>query len=162
MQLCGSLSILWHCLYLGLEWKLTFSSPVATAEFPKFACIFRLLSWKKSADLGTHFYTVSKWWNWAAKPAWTLAFAVTPLWPVLLICFTFLALESHDLFCPGPILVWPLTVVTLWSYHLRFSNLKRWCCESAALYIPANLENSAVATGLEKVSFHANPKERQC
>ena len=35
MQLCGSLSILWHCLSLGLEWKLTFSSPVATAEFSK-------------------------------------------------------------------------------------------------------------------------------
>ena len=28
--------------------------------------------------------------------------------------------------------------------------------------LPANLENSAVATGLEKVSFHSNPKERQC
>ena len=26
----------------------------------------------------------------------------------------------------------------------------------------ANLENSAVDTGLEKVSFHSNPKERQC
>ena len=26
----------------------------------------------------------------------------------------------------------------------------------------ANFENSAVATGLEKVSFHSNPKERQC
>ena len=26
----------------------------------------------------------------------------------------------------------------------------------------ANLENSAVATELEKVSFHSNPKERQC
>ena len=25
-----------------------------------------------------------------------------------------------------------------------------------------NLENSTVATGLEKVSFHSNPKERQC
>ena len=25
VQLCGSLSILWHCLSLGLEWKLTFS-----------------------------------------------------------------------------------------------------------------------------------------
>ena len=36
------------------------------------------------------------------------------------------------------------------------------CCESAALNMPANLENSAVATGLEKVSFHASPKERQC
>ena len=28
--------------------------------------------------------------------------------------------------------------------------------------MPANLENSAVATGLEKVSFHSNPKEGQC
>ena len=39
MQLCGSLSILWHCLSLWLEWKLTFSSPVATAQFSKFAGI---------------------------------------------------------------------------------------------------------------------------
>ena len=31
-----------------------------------------------------------------------------------------------------------------------------------ALNMPANLENSAVATGLEKVSFHSNPKERKC
>ena len=35
------------------------------------------------------------------------------------------------------------------------------CYESAALNTPANLENSAVATGLEKVNFHSNPKERQ-
>ena len=28
--------------------------------------------------------------------------------------------------------------------------------------MPANLENSAVATGLEKVSFHSNAKEGQC
>ena len=28
--------------------------------------------------------------------------------------------------------------------------------------MPANLENSAVAIGLEKVSFHSNPKDRQC
>ena len=28
--------------------------------------------------------------------------------------------------------------------------------------MPANLENSAVATRLEKISFHSNPKERQC
>ena len=28
--------------------------------------------------------------------------------------------------------------------------------------MPANLEDSAVATGLEKVSFHSNSKERQC
>ena len=35
----SSLSILWDCLSLGLEWKLTFSSPVATAEFSRFADI---------------------------------------------------------------------------------------------------------------------------
>ena len=34
--------------------------------------------------------------------------------------------------------------------------------DHAALNMPANLENSAVATGLGKVSFHSNPKERQC
>ena len=28
--------------------------------------------------------------------------------------------------------------------------------------MPANLENSAVATGMEKVSFHSNPKIMQC
>ena len=31
------------------------------------------------------------------------------------------------------------------------------CCESATLNMPANLENSLVAIGLEKVSFHSNP-----
>ena len=33
--------------------------------------------------------------------------------------------------------------------------------DDAALSMPANLENSAVVTLLEKVSFHFNPKERQ-
>ena len=34
--------------------------------------------------------------------------------------------------------------------------------DDAALNMPANLENSAVAIGLEKVSFHSNRKEGQC
>ena len=60
VQLYGNLNILWHCLSLGLEWKLTFSSPVATAEFSKFpgissealyltASSFRL--WNSSAGI---------------------------------------------------------------------------------------------------------------
>ena len=32
--------------------------------------------------------------------------------------------------------------------------------ETTVLTMPVNVENSAVATGLEKVSFHANPKEK--
>ena len=35
-----------HCLSLGLQWKLTFSSPVATAEFSKFAGILSAALWQ--------------------------------------------------------------------------------------------------------------------
>ena len=38
-EIVQNLNILWHCLSLGLEWKLTFSSPVATAEFSIYAGI---------------------------------------------------------------------------------------------------------------------------
>ena len=34
--------------------------------------------------------------------------------------------------------------------------------DDAALNLPANMKNSEVTTGLEKVSFHSNSKERQC
>ena len=43
-----------------------------------------------------------------------------------------------------------------------FQILKDDAVKVLQLNMPANLENSAVATGLEKVSFHSNPKERQC
>ena len=35
--------------------------------------------------------------------------------------------------------------------------LSKYCTQYASEF-----ENSAVATGLEKVSFHSNPKEGQC
>ena len=36
---CAVVLILWHCFSLVLEWKLMFSSPVATAEFSKLSGI---------------------------------------------------------------------------------------------------------------------------
>ena len=42
-----------------------------------------------------------------------------------------------------------------------FQILKDNAVKVLALNMPANLENSAVAIGLEKVSFHSNPKQRQ-
>ena len=39
--------------------------------------------------------------------------------------------------------------------------LKDDAVKSAALNMSANLENSAVVTGLEKISFYANHKEKQ-
>ena len=43
-----------------------------------------------------------------------------------------------------------------------FQILKDNAVKSAALNMPANLENLAVVRGLEKVRFHSNLKERQC
>ena len=43
-----------------------------------------------------------------------------------------------------------------------FQILKDDVVKVPGLNMAANLENSAVATGLEKVSFHSNLKERQC
>ena len=47
--------------------------------------------------------------------------------------------------------------------EFQLSYFKSWkrCYENAAPNMPAHLENSAVPTGLEKISFHSNPKERQ-
>ena len=42
-----------------------------------------------------------------------------------------------------------------------FQILKVDAVKVLQINMPANLENSAVATGLEKVSFRSNPKERQ-
>ena len=43
------------------------------------------------------------------------------------------------------------------EFQLRYFKSRKMMCESAALNMPANLENSTVATGLEKVSFHSIP-----
>ena len=46
-----------------------------------------------------------------------------------------------------------------WNSRWAISNSKRWCCESAALNMAANLENSAVATRLESSVFIPIPKK---
>ena len=71
-------------------------------------------------------------------------------------------LESDILECK---VKWTLESITTnklvrwWNSSWAISNPKRRCCESATLNMPANLENSAVATGLEKsVSFQSQWK----
>ena len=45
-----------------------------------------------------------------------------------------------------------------WNSSRAISDPERWCCESAALNIPANLENLAVATGKGQFSFQFQRK----
>ena len=44
-------------------------------------------------------------------------------------------------------------------FFLAISNPKRWCCKSAALSMPANLENSAVAQDWKRSVFIPIPKK---
>ena len=50
-------------------------------------------------------------------------------------------------------------VVEAMEFQLSYFRFWKRCCEYAALSMPAHLGNSAVATGLEKVSFHSSSKE---
>ena len=46
------------------------------------------------------------------------------------------------------------------KFQLNYLNPERWCCENAAINVPAHLETSAVATGLEmSVFFIPIPKK---
>ena len=64
---------------------------------------------------------------------------------------------------------WVFKCLSLWLHPLSLSSslsrtgrlVKAYPDEHSST-MPPNLENSAVATRLEKVSFHSNPKERQC
>ena len=47
------------------------------------------------------------------------------------------------------------------EFQLSFFKSWKMMLQSAVLNMSANLENSAVAAGLEKVGFHSNPKEVQ-
>ena len=46
-----------------------------------------------------------------------------------------------------------------WIPAVLFQTLKKWCCESPALSMPAKLESSAVATGLERSVFIPVPRK---
>ena len=95
------------------------------------------LNWLVSCEYG---FSVSSLWCSLATPTVLLEFLLPGMWGI-----------------PSQL----LQQSTAWN-SWAISNSERWCCESAALNTPANLENSSVAIGLEKVSFHSNPKERQC
>ena len=70
VQLCSSLSILWHCLSLGLEWKLTFSTPVATAELIALISANFVVMWihlQSFHMLVSHFHVFCKFFLYILK-----------------------------------------------------------------------------------------------
>ena len=67
-------------------------------------------------------------------------------------------ISSSSAFSKSSWYIWKFLVHVLLKPSLKNSSITLLSCESAAFDMPANLENSAVATGLEKVSFHSNPK----
>ena len=64
------------------------------------------------------------------------------------------------------ILAWEITWTEepggLWSMGSQRVGRNLATKQQQRLDMPANLENSAMVTGLENVSFNFSPKERQC
>ena len=196
MQLCSSLNFLWRCLSLGLEWKLTFSSPVATAEFSQFSGIL-------SAALSQHHlsgFEIAQLFKIPSPPlALFIAmlpkahltshsrmsgsrWVITPSW-LSGSCTKLVEFMEFQLsyFKYWKMMLWKCCT----QYTSKFGKLRRkWQPTPVLLpgkshgqrsvvgYSPRGRKESdttewlhftsAVATGLEKLSFHSNPKERQC
>ena len=103
---------------------------------------------------------------------WTAArqasMSITNSWSLLKLMSIESVMPSNHLILCRPVLLPPSTLPCIRVFsnesvlRIRWPKYCSFSCESAALNMPANLENSAVATGLEKVSFHFNPKVRQC
>ena len=131
------------------RWKIFWQSTTGHCLWPCALQIFhQLLSWVHGCVL-SHFSSVLLFqtlWTVACQALLSMGFSRQEHW--------------SGLPCPP---VSNTKLFLIWSMKRNPKrNSKRGCCESAALNTPANLENSAEATGLEKVSFHSNPKERQC
>ena len=107
VQLCGSLSILWHCLSLGLGWKLTFSSPVATAAFSKFA-----------GNIECRTFTASPFRVWNSSTG-------IPSPPLVLFVVMFLKahLSSHSRMSGSRWVITPLWLSWLWRSFLYSSSV---------------------------------------
>ena len=65
---------------------------------------------------------------------------------------------------PSPVVLSFLLLSSIPSYGCTLVCLIicLWRASMPILNMPTNLEKSAVATGLEKISFHSSPKEKQC
>ena len=107
--------------------------------------------------------------QYCSSQHWTLC--LSPVTPTTGYCFCFGSIPSFflELFLHlSPVAYWaPTNLEFLFQYpiilliHTVHGVLKARILWKCALDMPANSENSSVATGLEKVSFHSNPKERQ-
>ena len=92
--------------------------------------------------------------------------SITNCWSSLRLMSIESVIPSNPLILCCPLLVLPSIFPSIRVFSnesalcIRWPNY--WSCQSTELNMPANLENSAMATGLEKVNFHSNPKEKQC
>ena len=127
--------------YSSLQHQTSLPSPATSTTGIAFALALCLHSF------WSYFSTLLAYW--AATNVGSSSFSVIPFCLFIL----FMGFSRQEYWSGGE-------VVEERNSSWSISNPKRWCCESAALNMPANLENSAVATGLEEVSFHSNPIER--
>ena len=158
MQLCGSLNIPWHCPSSEREWKLTFSIPVATAEFSNFGPItswqidgerietvtdFIFLGSKITAD-GDCSHEIKGHWLLGRK-------AMTNLDSIL---------KSRDITLPTK--VHTVKAMEVMKFQLSYFKILKMmllkCCTQHANKFGKLISGHRTGKG----QFHSNPEERQC
>ena len=132
MQLWGSLSILWHCVYLGLEGKLTFSSPVAIAEFSKFAGIL-------NAEHSRHHFFFRIWNSSAGIPSFPVALFIVML-P-----------KAHWLHTPG------CPALCEWSHHCGYLSHEDLFCIVLLCILSTSADTAAAAKSLQSCLILCDP-----
>ena len=124
-QLDISLNILWHCLSLALERKLTFSSPVALAEFSKFAGI---LSAALSVVQFSLVQSLSRVQVFATP--WTAArqasLSITNSWSLLKLMSIESVMPSNHLILYRPRLLLPLIFPSIRVFSTELVLRIRW------------------------------------
>ena len=146
VRLGGSLSTLWHCPFLGLKWKLTFSSPCGhcwvfqicwhiecsplTASFsriqnssagislPPLASFVVMLP---KAQLTSDFRISSS--RWVTTPSWLDIWVTKTFFYIVLLCILAISFQSV-LFLLGPYCFCPLSCPSLHEMlprYLQFS-----------------------------------------
>ena len=133
--------------------------------------------------------SVSSWscfcWLYRASPSLAAKNIINLIWVLIIWCFPCVEsslvllekgvcydqcvlLAKMNSLCPASFRIprpnLPVIPGISWLPTFAFQSpvMKRTSFLGVFWVFPANLENSAVGTGLEKVSFHSNPKERQC
>ena len=134
VQLCNSLSILWHCLSLGLEWKLTFFQSCGHCRV---FCIIKQRYY--FADKGPY----SQSYSFSSSHVWMWELNHKEGWTLKNLCFLTVVLEKKDFWESFGLQTNSVQNQTSQSERKSVMNIhwKNWCRNWSSNNLPTSWED---------------------